>query len=1098
MPVKRLKGQRFLLRGEPKSYQAIKSGRSLYIYVQDDGLLSFAALFDKIPTNEIYRQTLDHFKKGARYTYEVINPHPYLMGSRINPAFLEVTRIQERGDDLEVGGVLHNVWDTRLPYLDRSESTEFGPGTFNLESIIALYDGSFFNIALSPSAEEIAAIVDEQKEAFKSGSSTAPLQALLKPHAYEVYKVENDLVYFVTKAGRWECINLVGNRKLDMWDRERIHEYAVKHRLYDNPNAARQAKEDFYKKPMRERFTLKDLAPLFLDEVAALRAKDQAAIAKTIEHSSAARPSDGLETIAGLKEGTAFLPTQAYTLAKMQHRDRLPIDIDPGGGKTLLIIADTLRQIEQKKSRRPLVIVPNDLVSQFALEVRSFSDLNPWVITSETLRKWSKGDFNHMLTSAAQAPANTLFITSYHFLAEAKEQVNTGRIVKGDYQTTEVYTTPYRLINELGIDSVFIDEAHSLKSNSTHTKAVSTFAKLPRLKAFTGTIMPGNLVDVLGMMGVVHSSVFGSAGDFLEDYSPSKTINSYKKEAPKEIRAKLKRFGMPSIRQTAWGTMMPRLHRKYHFVKFNTTQQRFYEGLLNNSVEEIEKDPKLSKMLKKFNARLEEQDEDAKMSPSLLARFSPLDVFLNSPAEAASYLNANLTGDDRFSPKMVEINKICSEHLSTAGNGKVLIFVQHKEAAKNILDQLDAGVKPHAEYYEGGMVDVLSRFRNPDSDLKVLVGVDKTLRLGHNLQVANCIIHADTLWLPGDMRQREARAHRVKQQRDVFVHHIVTQDSHEMLKNARLLSAQHTISKANSDFEDEEMLPHMEMTLEGMRTFREIEKLDPLMMRQQKLDEFAEKQTEVEKEFYGTRVMQPATYTPGTGKKLAVVPSTDVFEGNLRDANYIIEDELSEMRWHADAPKLLSFHYQYWDEQWFITSFKAADPQGFLRKLRFMLQPAYYYRELTSKLDIPSFIEEMEDAGIEVLDKEGLGATKFKMLQPGRLGVMRRLEQESRKSVIGAVVPQIEFFFATIDRFPRVVTDNVKIGSKEGTLLKRKGFQEGAPFWYLPIRRSSLLGLLKDIQDKYPDVKIAEWDDFQRRTKDTFGVDLKDFDSLEG
>jgi hypothetical protein len=1039
--------------------------------------------------------------------------HPYLKGSRILPTSLEVTKVIPREEGAEVTGHLHHAYDARLPYLDRSETTEFGVGSFQLNNLIALYDGTFFNTTLSPNANLIAPLVEEQTTLFKKhaieGGDTSRLEetyALLKPHAYEVYHVDNDMVSFITKAGRWQQILLAGNRRLDAWDRKRIYEYAVRHALFDNPDAVRKAKEDFHKKPMRERFYLKDIAPLMLEEVAALRESDKAEIAELEATSSAIKPSDGLSTIPGLKEGVALLPTQAYILAKTEKRSRLPIDLDAGGGKTLVIIADALRQIEREHAKRPLVIVPNELVGQFALEVRSFSDLNPWILTTETVKKWAKGDLTKMLEDAVKAPRNTLFITSFHFLSAAKSEVDNGRIIeeKGvrKYDTTTVYTTPYRLLNELGVDAVYIDEAHTLKSNSGHTKAASVFSKVAHVKAFTGTIMPGNLIDVLGMMGIVHSSVFGTAEDFVDEYSPSKSINSYHKDAPKAIRKKLQEFGTPMVRQTAWGMLMPRTHRKYHFVKWNATQQKFYDALLENTLAEIEKDPKLARMLKKFNVSLEEQETDAQMSSALRARFAPLEVFLNSPSDAADYLGASLTGEDAISPKVETINKILSDHLSVPGNGKAIVFVQHKEAAKKLLQNLGANIKPYAEYYEGGMVEVLSRFRNPDnSDLKVLVGVDKTLRLGHNLQAANCIIHADTLWLPGDMHQREARANRIKQSREVFIHHVLMEGSHEILKNARLLSQQHTIAKANSDFEDEEVLPHVEMTLKGMRTVREADKVEPLIARQKNLEEYAVKQTEVEKEFYGTHLLAPKGYAAlGEGKKLAAVPSTDTFEGNTSDSSYLIEEELEEMRWHAEPPKKLAFHYQNWDDQWFLIAFKSTDPEGFLRKLKFMLQPAYYYKEI-AKEDVASFIEELEASGdLEVLNKDKIATSKVRLLQPSRLGVMRRLEQESRKAVSAAkkekVTYQVEMFFSTIDHFPMLVTDNVRVGGKEGALLKKQRFQEGTPFWYLPVRRGSLASLLQEMQDKYPSVKVAQWDSFKKTTKQIFGLDLSDMDEI--
>lgn len=1452
-----LKGIRFTLASADNNYKPLTPGKKLYLYVSDDGALNtYGGLFAKDVTHYLSEEI---FKDQSNYLYSITEAPNILKGSRIDPTFLEITKVVPEEDGVLVTGILHNARDPRIPFLDRAEKSEFGVGEFKLDDMVALYDGSFFHLSLSKQAEEIEKVIEEQKSLFKQYSldndedtkkALEHTHKVLKPFAYEIFKIEDDLVSFVTKSGKWQAINLAGNRKLDLWDKERIYNFAEKKGLLDSPDLLAEAKRSFYKKPMQERFDLEDLAPILLDEVLATWEKDKVELNKLIDSSASKKPTDGLDPIPGLNEGVEFLPHQSYIIAKTRDRDRQLIDADAGcfavgtpilmfdgsikavedivvgdqvmgpdslprnvlslcrgrekmykvipvkgdpwvcneshvlsikftpnrdnnyvrggtanitvkdylekssmykskaklwrtgidfphkeqsmdpyfaglwfgdgslnkaeitnmdpeieeyltdyaqavgmrlnisksgskpskaklyrmcavtnkkhnnfiriktkewsltgtkiipdeyiynsfsvrcqflaglidtdghfhhgyyeisvknkdmaesvlfiarslglaaymkkrmikytyngvtqlrphhritisghtniipckiarkvapprvqikdvcvtgfsleelpedefygftldkdslfllgdftvthnSGKTILIIADVLHQIAKDRVKRPLVIMPNNLVSQFALEVRNFSSLNPWIITSETLKTWGKGykddKFSKMLLSAKEAPVNTLFITSYHFLSAIKKLVDNGQIVeeKGRqvYRQTKTFPNAYRLLNELGVDAVYMDESHTLKNDSNFTKASSVFSKVSQVKGYTGTIMPGNLIDVLGPMGIIQSSVLGSAKDFVEKHSATKSINSYHKTAPKDIRNDLQRFGTPQVRSTAWGAVMPKVHREYHYISFNTTQQKFYEAYLNNTIEDIKNDPTLSKYFQKFNLDLEE--EDAVMHPALRAKFIPLDVFLNSPGEAEKYLGASLTGDDAMSPKVEEINAICSKHLGNSSNGKIIIFVQYKEAGKNLLKHLDPNLKPKAEYYEGGMIEVLNRFKNPDSNLKILIGVDSTLRMGHNLQVANCIIHADTLWLNGDMRQREARANRLKQKREVFIHHVVIHNSHELLKNARLLSQEHTIAKANSDFDDSTMLPHVEMTLEGMSTFRSIDKIEPFMSRQKKIEEFSVKQTKVDKEFYGTHILPPHGYEElSVGTKLAIVPSTETFEGNRNDSTYIIEEELETMKWETDAPKL-SFNLQNWDDNWFLTVFKSADPNGFVRRLGFMLQPAFYYKEVSSKGGVSGLIEDIEEGGIEILNKDSLqeGVAKARLLHPSRMGTLKRLEQEGRKAVSGkvSIKYQVEFFFASIDGYPYVMSDNVKIGSKEGQILKKKGFQQGEPFWYLPIRRSALVTFLKKLEGGYPGIKIARWDEFKEVAKGIFGIDLKEFDEM--
>jgi len=1097
------------------SSKGINAGKKIYFYVQEDGQLSLAGLFPNGVDASVYDFSNENlFKDRSTSVFNISKELDKLKGSRIDPTYLEINRVEKGSNGNLVSGLLHNAYDPRLTHLDRSEKTEFGEGKFKLDDVVAFYDGTYFNLVLSPMATKIESIVNQQRTAFidfESAESESKEKekakrvidytaSLLKPHAYEIFKIKDDMVYFVTKSGKWQAFNIAGHRKIDLWDKQRIYEHITKEQIKDT----RSIKENFHSKSIKDRFLLKDLAPIFADEVLSSRENDKQELETIIKKSESIKPSDGLEPIEGIKEGVELLPHQAYIIAKTKDRDRLPIDVDPGGGKTLCIIADALNQLKEDKAKRPLVVVPNSLVSQFAAEVRRFSDLNPWVINTQSLKRWKDGKLETMIADAKKAPSNTIFITSYNWLAAEKSEVENGKVIEKDgkrvYQTTQTYPRSYALLNEIGIDAVYLDEVHTLKNESHFTKAANILAKVKQVKGFTGTLMPGNLVDVLGPMGVIHSAVLETPTDFVSKYSPTKSINSYHKDAPKEIRSKLKNFGMPQVRNTVWSTLLPKLHRKYHYVNFDANQQKYFDKLLDNTIDDIRNDPSLKRAFEKFTLSLEE--DEPIVSKSLLDRFSTLETFVNAPAEAKSFLRDILTGDAAISPKMKIINDIVSKHLSDVNNGKVIIFCQYEKSAQAIYENLASNLKSKAAMYKGGMVDVLSQFKNEESNLKILVGVDATLRIGHNLQVANCIIHADTLWMSGDMRQREARARRLKQPREVYVHHVLVKGSHELLKNARILSQEHTIAKANSDFEDETMLPHVEMTLKGMRDFRAVEKIEPFVSRQEKLETFAEKQTEKDKEFFGTRVMAPTRYEAlSKGKKLAVVPSTDVFEGDFNDSKYIIEEELEEMKWEDKPPTLLKFNFQNTNNRWFLTAFKTSDPNGFVRRLGFLLQPPYYYIEVSAKGSISSIIDDIESADIEIIDKDVLlsGISRSPITKGATKGILKQLEQRSRQVTSAkeeALKYQVNLDFSTVDGYPLIVTKNVKIGSKEGSILKRKGFKEGISYWYLPITRTRLLDLFKKLQHQYPDVRIADWDNFKKLSNTLFKVDIKDFDEL--
>jgi len=105
------------------------------------------------------------------------------------------------------------------------------------------------------------------------------------------------------------------------------------------------------------------------------------------------------------------------------------VDADPGAGKALMIICDILQQMKQGKVRRPLVLMPDSLLSQFAQEIRHFSELNPWIISTESIKRWGETkELPEFIEDAKRAPRNTVFLTSYTWISLEPEMIPNGEI----------------------------------------------------------------------------------------------------------------------------------------------------------------------------------------------------------------------------------------------------------------------------------------------------------------------------------------------------------------------------------------------------------------------------------------------------------------------------------------------------------------------------------------------------------------------------------------------------------------------------------------------------------------------------------------------
>lgn len=1143
-----------LSREQKKDLQALKEGRKLYFYLDQEGSFSSAVgIFKDDPAPfphqadfidaaqaafRLYNYEIDQMDfKGDERFYKLQRESLNLRGTRLTPTYLEIKSVKfttPNYDDKPIAivkGDLHRAVDPRLSYLMPDESTVFGKGSFDASKVKAVPMGLYLYPELSPFAGAIKEVAERQKDlydklfearennlderAYKLQQAIDQTHTLLRAHVGEIYDVSPEgMVFYIGSSGQWQMEHFPGMRPLDDDDKRRLLKLAETYKEF--PEKLRKDREDFARQPLIYRMEISDqegaipitsvLAPALMAEEEAVNKRflDRQMVQKKLTPSKGPLGADDLP---GLKPGVELFPHQALLLGSLEGRDRMLIDADPGAGKTLIIICDILRNLKNKKVKRPLVVMPESLLGQFAAEVRQFSELNSWVISTKAIANWQDGELDSFLEDAAKTPSNTVFLTSYNWLARDHVEVPTGDLSKAQdhYKMTKIFPRPETLMGKLGIDGVWMDECHALKNESNQSWAATSLGKLPVVRGLTGTIMPGNPIDVLGPMDVIHSGVFGLQQEFLDRFTLNGTPSAYRDQAPKEIRDMLRSFGMKSLRKSAWAHLLPKVHRAYHYVSLTQNQQKAYDAILRNILDEIQNDPKLSKLLAKFQSETDE--DEAGGVGSLLARFVPLDVFLNSPKASKDWVNAILKETkDGVSPKAQKIAEIAQNHLTKSDAGKVLVLVQFKEGAKNILENFPEHLQEVSAYYEGGKIDALARFKDPnDKGVQILVAVDKTLRTGHNIQAANCIIHGDLTWMSGDMSQREGRAVRIGQKRDVFIHQVLASGTAEMLKMARIASAEHLIAKANSDFEDTVMLQPVTMSLHGMTDFRKKDQLDPYIERRKAIEaQVAEKSVE-DADFFGKKLLKPRGYESidsvfKDARILPHVPGIGNFSGRLRDRDEMVEKELSDLPEEAKLPtgQKIIFHLKNWNEGWQLVCFRTVDPQGYLRRFGFNLMRDNFYLQTKNKAHAKQVIEKLQkDLDIVNLDELEDAIGKIRVTTPGvNQGVSKKAKSD-KKTVLAAVKGAVTVDFATLDGAPTLYVDTLLEEDAEVKILKSNGFVQEPASWQRDITRGQLVNLLRKIQAVNPKLKIAKWEEFKEKAKVSFrGLDLSEFDAM--
>lgn len=140
--------------------------------------------------------------------------------------------------------------------------------------------------------------------------------------------------------------------------------------------------------------------------------------------------------------------------------------------------------------------------------------------------------------------------------------------------------------------------------------------------------------------------------------------------------------------------------------------------------------------------------------------------------------------------------------------GKVIVFIGYYAGLQSIWENSRFGAKygNSAKYSPKDDPDGLQKFKK-DPAVKVLFAMQGSLREGHNLQMANCVIMTVPPHAPGDNDQLLARAYRPGQKMKVNVHHVLTEahisGSHgptDILKFCRMCAKMQEIAMLNSDY----------------------------------------------------------------------------------------------------------------------------------------------------------------------------------------------------------------------------------------------------------------------------------------------------------
>ena len=428
---------------------------------------------------------------------------------------------------------------------------------------------------------------------------------------------------------------------------------------------------------------------------------------------------------------------------------------DMGLGKTIQVISLILKLKEEKKLKKPvLVVCPTTLMGNWKRELNNFSpSLNTLIYHG----------FNREFSTNCD-----VILTTYAIL----------RIDLEKFQKTNW-------------DLLVIDEAQNIKNPSTSQTQAIKAIKANMKVAMTGTPVENRLSELWSIFDFINKGYLGSLVDFSKNYSIP--IERFKElTRAQKLKKAISPFMLRRLKTDK--TIISDLPEKVvldDYCYLTKAQVALYERILKESMESI------SKSESKMNRR-----------GAIFKLITNLKQVCNHPYHYLKYgdMSAPASGKTQ---KLIDILGNIVEN-----NEKVLVFTQYKEMG-NILENIIAQEFNHTPLFFHGSLNVKQREEiikkfQEDLEEKIMILSLKAGGLGLNLTSASNVIHYDLWWNPAVEDQATDRTYRIGQDKNVMIHRFITLSTFEEkidkiikdkreLANAAVFEGEKTITELSDD-----------------------------------------------------------------------------------------------------------------------------------------------------------------------------------------------------------------------------------------------------------------------------------------------------------
>jgi SNF2 family DNA or RNA helicase len=313
-----------------------------------------------------------------------------------------------------------------------------------------------------------------------------------------------------------------------------------------------------------------------------------------------------------------------------------------------------------------------------------------------------------------------------------------------------------KLFQSQSWERVVVDEAQNLKNpKSAQTRAILKLTSRHRL-ALTGTPIENRLLDLWSIFQFLNPGYLGTMTQFKQRFE-----RPIQKEEDRARTMTLKRLVEPFI--------LRRLKSDKRIIKDlpDKVEQKVYCNLTSEQASLYQA------VVDEVQAALEGV-EGIQRKGLILSTLMRLKQICNHPAQ---FLQDGSEFAETRSHKLERITQMVEEVI--AESESLLVFTQFTEVGEALAQHFRRDYHFPTFYLHGGTARgkrerMIAAFQEPESEPSVFVLSLKAGGIGITLTRANHVFHFDRWWNPAVENQATDRAYRIGQEKNVFVHKMVT------------------------------------------------------------------------------------------------------------------------------------------------------------------------------------------------------------------------------------------------------------------------------------------------------------------------------------